>query len=89
MNVSTEDIPAANTKSPKARPRSCAPNQFETRRLPGAQPMLCASPFMPGVDSKTFVAAYAAMGEDVGHELLAYPHTAEEPPLRCYVSGSC
>jgi hypothetical protein len=29
------------------------------------------------------------MGEDIANELVTYPHTPEEPPLRCYAGGSC
>jgi pimeloyl-ACP methyl ester carboxylesterase len=49
---------------------------------------VCADPFMPGVDRKTFVADYADMGQDIGHELLTYPRSPEEPPLRCYATAA-
>ena len=49
----------------------------------------CTNPFMPGVDRKTFVTDYAAMGQDIGREVLTYPHASEEPPLKCYATGSC
>jgi pimeloyl-ACP methyl ester carboxylesterase len=50
---------------------------------------VCADPFMPGVDRTTFLGDYAAMGEDIANELVTYPHTPEEPSLRCYAGGSC
>ncbi len=58
----------------------------DARRVPRS---VCADPFMPGVDKKTFLGDYAAMGEDIAHELLTYPREPAEPPLRCYAAGSC
>lgn len=50
---------------------------------------VCLDPLMPGVDPATFPADYAHTLETVGQTVATYPHVSTEPPLACYVTGSC
>ena len=79
-NANTDDIPAANTNRPKARPRSLALNQFDTSRLPGAQPMLCASPFIPHATDSDLKSTPKLMNQFKPNEAIAPRHIMRRPP---------
>jgi len=49
----------------------------------------CAQALMPGVDPLTFVTDDASSVADVATSYGSYPVVHAEPPLRCYVTGSC
>ena len=50
---------------------------------------VCAQPFMPGVDPAAFPANYARFTGTVGQSAAQSEYVSAEPPLRCYVTGSC
>ena len=50
---------------------------------------VCTDPLMPGVDPLRFPGDQAGLFGDVATTLAGYPHVSAEPPLACYVSGSC
>lgn len=49
----------------------------------------CSRLLMPGVNPATFATDFSAASAQVVLQLALYPHTFEEPPLKCYVTGSC
>src|SRR6185312_12114559 len=49
----------------------------------------CLSPLMPGVDPSTFAANYAQTVSSVASTVASAPRTTSEPPLACYVTGTC
>ena len=50
---------------------------------------VCAQPFMPGVNPATFAADYARYTATVGEGARQAEYVPAEPPLRCYVTGTC
>jgi triacylglycerol esterase/lipase EstA (alpha/beta hydrolase family) len=50
---------------------------------------VCTEAFMPGVDPETFAGDDAAYDEEIAETFATYPHSASEPPLKCYVTASC
>jgi pimeloyl-ACP methyl ester carboxylesterase len=50
---------------------------------------VCAQPFMPGVSPVTFAADYARYSATIGQAAAQSEYVTEEPPLRCYVTGTC
>jgi Putative serine esterase (DUF676) len=56
-------------------------------RLTGTD--VCRQLLMPGVNPLTFATDEASSVADVGVTVATYPHTSQEPPLRCYVTASC
>ena len=52
-------------------------------------PSVCTQLLMPGVNPLTFPTDYASAGAVVATTLATYPHVPAEPPLACYVTGSC
>jgi hypothetical protein len=52
-------------------------------------PVVCAAPYMPGVDPTTLPADLAAFLARINEANSETDPVAEEPPLRCYVTASC
>lgn len=52
-------------------------------------PAVCAQALQPGVDPAAFPANFSRVLGSVADQVLTYPKIAAEPPLRCYVTGSC
>jgi triacylglycerol esterase/lipase EstA (alpha/beta hydrolase family) len=50
---------------------------------------VCAQPLMPGVNPLTFPADAAATLQDDLTNIFTHPPSNAEPPLKCYVTGSC
>jgi hypothetical protein len=50
---------------------------------------VCAEPFQPGVNPRTFAGDYAAYLSAIGQAQQAAPEVSAEPPLKCYVFASC
>ncbi len=50
---------------------------------------VCSQLLLPGVNPATFPLNYLSTLETVATTLATYFHTASEPPLRCYVTGTC
>jgi hypothetical protein len=48
---------------------------------------VCAQALMPGVDPARFPANFANVGLVAGQQVLTYPHTSREPPLKAYAAG--
>jgi hypothetical protein len=49
---------------------------------------VCAEPFQPGVDPKTFATDDAHYNSVIAETFSNYPHVASEPPLKCHVTAS-
>jgi hypothetical protein len=52
-------------------------------------PTTCAQPFMPGVDPAAFPANWGRYTATVGEGSRQAEQVGEEPPLKCYVTGTC
>lgn len=50
---------------------------------------VCLDPLMPAINPVAFPANFARTGVVVATTVATYPHTAAEPPLACYVTGTC
>jgi triacylglycerol esterase/lipase EstA (alpha/beta hydrolase family) len=50
---------------------------------------VCAQSYMPGVDPATFPADYARFVGTVGPAQAQSEYVPSEPPLKCYVTGTC
>jgi hypothetical protein len=62
------------------------PGPADPSRIPAS---VCTQLLMPGVNPATFLTDEASSVADVGLTVATYPHVPAEPPLRCYVTGSC
>jgi hypothetical protein len=49
---------------------------------------VCAEPFQPGVEPKTFATDDAHCNTVIAETFGNYPHAASEPPLKCYLTAS-
>ncbi len=56
------------------------------RRVDGS---ICVNPSMPGTDLAATGAGLAVAGVQIVQSLAGAAHVPAEPPLRCYVTGSC
>ncbi len=62
------------------------PGPADPARVPRS---ICAYLLMPGVNPVQFPFEYASTLASIATTLATYPHTASEPPLACYVDGTC
>jgi hypothetical protein len=62
------------------------PGPADPARIPSS---VCNDPLMPGVNPMTFPTDAASTLEDDLTNIFTHPPVPAEPPLRCYVTGSC
>jgi pimeloyl-ACP methyl ester carboxylesterase len=62
------------------------PGPADPSRIPTS---VCTQYFMPGVNPATALVDFANTDADLGENIARGPNVSAEPPLACYVTGSC
>jgi hypothetical protein len=62
------------------------PGPADPSRIPQS---VCTQYFMPGVNPATALTDFASASADLAENIANGPRVSEEPPLKCYVTGSC
>jgi hypothetical protein len=62
------------------------PGPADPRRV---APSVCTGGLMPGVNPTTFAADYGDAAATLAQVMATSPHVPAEPPLKCYVTGTC
>jgi hypothetical protein len=66
------------------------PGPADKDRAEASDPGICTpAGLMPGINPATYITDAGAAAANLLATIATYPHVPAEPPLACYVTGSC